>query len=118
MFFFAIGATFNLTYLGALAIPALLLALLMLIVKPVTFRVLLGKAKETKHVAWEVGVRLGQISEFSLLVAYVAKETGLISSAASFLIQAATMLTFIASSYFVVFKYPTPLAFSDRMRRD
>ncbi len=118
MFFFAIGASFNVSYVRELAMPALLLAGIALLVKPAVFRLLFHGAKESTHVSWEVGVRLGQISEFSLLVAYVAAETELINLSASYLIQAATILTFIASSYIVVLKYPTPLAFSDKMRRD
>lgn len=118
LFFFAIGASFNFSYALTLAVPALLLAGVALLVKPVVFRYLFGRTNESSHVGWEVGFRLGQISEFSLLVAYVAIENELISVSASYLIQAATILTFVASSYIVVMKYPTPLAFSEKMRRD
>jgi predicted Kef-type K+ transport protein len=65
-----------------------------------------------------MGFRLGQISEFSLLIAVVALNTGVISDKASYLIQAATIFTFIVSSYFIVLNYPTPIAVSDRLRRD
>ena len=67
--------------------------------------------------SWEVGARLGQVSEFSLLVAYLSAANQLIEVNASYLIQTATLITFIASSYIVVLKYPTPLAMSDRMRK-
>lgn len=118
MFFFSIGASFNLNYFNQVALPAVILAVLMLLLKPVIFRVLLRQVSETKHVAWEVGVRLGQISEFSLLVAYLGLTSGLLSPTGSYLIQAATIITFIVSSYFVVIRYPTPMALSERMRRD
>ena len=68
--------------------------------------------------ALEIGFRLGQISEFSLLIAVVALNTQVISAQASYLIQAATIITFMISSYFIVFTYPTPIAVSDRLRRD
>jgi len=118
LFFFTIGASFNLHYLNIVLIPAAILAALMLLIKPIVFKLLLTGAKESRSVSWEVGVRLAQISEFSLLVAYLAWSTKLISDSANYLIQATTILTFIASSYIVVLKYPTPLAFSDKMRRD
>lgn len=118
MFFFAVGAGFNLQYFMAVAFPATLLAVVLLLLKPATFRLLLYSVSETKHVAWEVGWRLGQSSEFSLLIAYLAANSGIIRPQASYLIQAATMLTFIASSYIVVLRYPTPVAISDRLRRD
>jgi hypothetical protein len=33
-------------------------------------------------------------------------------------VQATTLLTFIASTYYLVLKYPTPVAISDSLRRD
>ncbi|MBB72192.1 MAG: sodium:proton antiporter [Legionellales bacterium] len=118
LFFFSIGASFNLQFLNVVLVPALILGVLMLVFKPVVFQVLLHRAKEDKKVAWEVGFRLGQISEFSLLVAYLAASTDLIGESASYLIQATTIITFVVSSYFVVLKYPTPLALTEKMRRD
>ena len=66
----------------------------------------------------EVGVRLGQISEFSLLIAVLALELDVISQKASYLIQLSTLLTFLVSSYLIVMRYPSPIAISDRLRRD
>ena len=118
MFFFFVGATFNFGYAAQIVIPAFLLASLMLFLKPICFYFLLYKAGEKKAVAKEVGVRLGQASEFSLLVASIALSSGLISDATSNLIQATTILTFIVSSYVVVLKYPTPLSLTEKMRKD
>lgn len=118
LFFFCLGAMFNLDVLGAIALPALLLAALLLVVKPLAFRALFVRAGEKRAVSLEVGVRLGQISEFSLLIAVLALEAGVIRAATSYLIQLATMLTFVASSALIVMRYPTPIAVSDRLRRD
>ena len=118
MFFFSVGATFNFGFAAQVLIPACILAALMLVIKPLCFQLLFIKSGEKKRVAKEVGVRLGQASEFSLLVASIALSTKLISDAASNLIQAATILTFIVSSYVVVLKYPTPMSLSDEMRKD
>ncbi|KTD68120.1 sodium/hydrogen antiporter [Legionella steelei] len=118
MFFFSIGATFNFGLAHQIMVPAIILSAIVLLFKPVLFYLLLGKSGEKKQVAKEVGIRLGQASEFSLLVASIALSTSLISDKASNLIQATTILTFIVSSYFVVLKYPTPIAFSDKMRKD
>lgn len=118
MFFFSVGATFNFGYAAQVVIPACILAALMLVVKPLSFYLLFVKSGEKKAISKEVGMRLGQASEFSLLVASIALSTKLISDAASNLIQAATILTFIVSSYVVVLKYPTPMSLSDKMRKD
>jgi Kef-type K+ transport system membrane component KefB len=118
IFFFALGAGLDLNILSTVFVPALVLASTMLIIKPFVFKYLMVKVKEPAALSLEMGVRLGQISEFSLLIAIVAFNTGVISDKASYLIQAAIIMTFIASSYFIVLKYPTPIAVSDRLRRD
>jgi Kef-type K+ transport system membrane component KefB len=118
MFFFSVGATFNFGFAAQVVIPAFLLSFLMLFLKPFCFRLLLIKSGEKSDVAKEVGVRLGQASEFSLLVASIALGTGLITEVASNLIQATTILTFIVSSYLVVLKFPTPMSLSEKMRKD
>ncbi len=118
IFFFSVGALFNLNYLTKVIFPAVILAFLLLIIKTATYNWLLQRVGENKNVAWEVGVRLGQISEFSLIIAYMGLDYHLISEITVNLIQATAILSFIASSYWVVIKFPTPLALSDRLRRD
>ncbi|MET0014078.1 MAG: cation:proton antiporter [Sedimenticola sp.] len=118
IFFFSIGAGFDLKLAAGVAIPALLLAAIMLVGKPFVFQVLLHLAGDSRRRGMEVGVRLGQMSEFSLLVAMLAHSSGIIRAEASYLVQLATLITFLVSSYLVVMNYPTPIAISDRLRRD
>jgi Kef-type K+ transport system membrane component KefB len=118
MFFFALGAGFDVSVLATVAVPATVLALAMLTVKPLVFRALLVWEGEETRLGKEIGVRLGQVSEFSLLIALLAVSGGVIRAEASYLIQAATLLTFICSSYLVMFRYPTPIAVNDSLRRD
>lgn len=118
LFFFSLGAGFNFTLWHQFIVPSLLLAGLMLAIKPAVYFVLLKSTKESKSMAWEVGFRLGQISEFSLLIAIIAENTKLIGEVASLIIQSTALLTFLISSYIVIFRYPTPIAVSDRLRRD
>ncbi|MYM62234.1 cation:proton antiporter [Pseudomaricurvus sp. HS19] len=118
LFFFSLGARFNLGLLGDVWLASLVLAALILLVKPVTFRFLLHRQSENNGLAWDIGFRLGQISEFSLLIAFVAANAALIGERASVLIQATAIITFLISSYIVIFNYPNPIAVSDRLRRD
>lgn len=118
LFFFSLGANFHIDIAQTVIVPAALLALLLLIIKPVTFKFLLERTSETPEDSKEVGYRLGQVSEFSLLIAVLAMDMQIISMKAGYVIQVCTILTFIASSYAVVFKYPTPVAVSDKLRRD
>ncbi len=118
LFFFSVGATFDLALLNQVLFPALVLSALVLGLKPVVYRFLLKGVSEKRTLAWDLGFRLGQASEFSLLIAYVAAGSALISEQASLLIQATTIITLLVSSYIVVLNYPTPIATSDRLRRD
>jgi len=118
LFFFSLGARFNLTLLPEIAWQALLLGVVMLVLKPVCFRFLLKRQSEKRTLAWDIGFRLGQISEFSLLIAYVAMEASIIGNLASHLIQATAVFTFLVSSYIVILNFPSPIAVSDKLRRD
>lgn len=118
LFFFALGAGFDSGILPQIIGPALLLTLVVVGIKPVVYRFLLGSLSERPELAWDVGFRLGQVSEFSLLIALTAVQAALISQAASYLIQAIVIMSFVVSSYIVIFNFPNPIAVSERLRRD
>ncbi len=118
LFFFSLGAGFQVGLLGEIVIPAVIMAALVLLLKPIVFHGLLRGLSETDTNSWEIGFRLGQISEFSLLIAFIASAGHLIGEHASHLIQATAILTFLLSSYIVVFRYPTPIGVSEKLRRD
>ncbi len=118
LFFFSLGAQFNPSMLEELLIPSLVLGVLLVIIKPPLFRRFLLRTGESDRFSREVGVRLGQISEFSLFIAMLAEQSAVISMRASALIQLTTMVTFIVSSYWIMLRYPTPIAVSARLRRD
>jgi Kef-type K+ transport system membrane component KefB len=117
MFFFSVGAAIHFDLMLQVALPTLVLAILLILLKPLVFRWLIALQGDAPKVAWEAGVRLGQTSEFSLLVAYLATSVALMSDAASHVVQGATVLTFVISTYIVIFRYPSPIAVSDRLRR-
>lgn len=118
IFFFSLGATFNMDSMLEILLPAVLLAASAIFLKPIIFRALFERAGEKQDVSLEAGFRLGQGSEFSLLIAVLAVESGVISNTVSYLVQLATVLTFVVSTYIIVLRYPTPIAVSDRLRRD
>ncbi len=118
LFFFALGAKLDLLIMKDIFVPALLLATIFIIAKPWLFKKAFSWAGESNTFAKEIGLRLGQLSEFSLLIALLAFELGNISARASQFIQLATIFTFIASSYIVVFKYPTPIGTTEELIKD
>ncbi len=118
IFFVALGANFDLAVVQRIWLAALGLSLIALLAKPLLYHLLLCLSKESAARSLEVAIRLGQMSEFSLLVAVLAAQMGVIRDEVNFLIQFATLITFLMSSTFVVMTYPTPIAVSDRLRRD
>ena len=105
LFFFSLGARFDLGLISEVLFPAWLLAAVMLCLKPVVFRYLLHNLSERNSLAWDLGFRLGQVAS-------------IIGREASHLIQATTIITFVVSSYIIILNYPTPIAISDKLRRD
>jgi Kef-type K+ transport system membrane component KefB len=118
MFFFSLGAGFDMAMLPSIALPAIGLAAVMLVMKPLVFSRLLRLSGESGGLPAEVGVRLGQASEFSLMIAVLALNAGAISLRTSYLIQTTTLITFIVSAYVIMLRYPTPIAVTDRLRKD
>lgn len=118
IFFFTLGAGLDVAKLVDVLVPAGLLAVVLLALKPWVFRWLLVRAGEARSRAEEIGVRLGQNSEFTLLIAVLALQNGAIGSQPAYLLQVTTILTMMASMYLIVWRYPTPIAVRDELRRN
>lgn len=118
IFFVALGAGFNLGVLPDIWLAALGLSLIAIVVKPLLYQSLMRFSGESKERSTEVAMRLGQLSEFSLLIAVLASQLAIIRAEVSYLIQIATLVSFVFSSYYIVARYPTPIALSDKLRRD
>ena len=117
IFFVALGAGFNLEILPEIWLAAAGLTLIAIGAKPVLYRFMMRYVGESDGRAKEIALRLGQMSEFSLLIAVMAAELAVIRSEISYLIQVATLGSFIFSSYYIVARYPTPIALDDKLRR-
>ena len=118
IFFFTLGSSIALESAAAILLPAFILAAVMLALKPLAFEWLLHRAGEEKPRAREIGFRLGQGSEFTLLIIALAAQLGIAEKLALDLIQMTMLITFMVSPYLIIVKYPTPVAIDDRLRRD
>ena len=118
LFFFSLGAQVDLAMALPVFLPALVLAFVTMLGKPPLFRWLLKHIGESDQRSRNIGIRLGQMSEFSLLISVVAMEAGVIGEKAAYMIQFATLFTFVASSWWIVQKLPTPIALKDELRLD
>jgi Kef-type K+ transport system membrane component KefB len=118
LFFFSIGAQFNFLVTQDVLLAGALISILIILVKPLVFMKGFQLIGENKRFSMELGIRLGQGSEFSLLVAYSALAVGLIDARASYLIQMVVIITFVLSTYWVVYRYRTPISSTERNRMD
>ena len=118
LFFFSIGSDIELLSLFEHLFPILALVLIFVLLKPLVFRLLLRLASEKSEVSREIGFRLGQTGEFSLLVVHLAAGTALVSESASLILTSATVASLCVSTYLVVRRFPTPIAIDPALRRD
>ncbi len=110
MFFFSVGASYNFGMLESVLWPTITSVVIVLLFKPYAFRLLMVQIGEALDEGWELGSRLGQGSEFSLLLSKVALSAGVLSFEGASIIQGVAVLSFIVSSFMVVRYFATPIA--------
>ncbi len=110
LFFFAVGARLDLRLDPYLLLSAIAFGVILVPLKAAVFRLAFRSTGESSDLRKELGVRLGQSSEFSLLVAFSALSAGVLSDKGAMVIQVTTIVTFITSTYWVVHRYPTPIS--------
>ena len=118
LFFFTLGAGLNFYILPDILLPSLVLTAAIMTMKPLLYYAGFRIMKETKKFSFEMGFRLGQASEFSLIVAFFAYSASMMGELSYQLIQVTTILTMILSSYTVVFLFPTPLSTDTALKQD
>jgi len=118
LFFFSIGAQFHPDSLMEIVIPGTVLAVALVILKPLAFSWGFRRFNEKPETAMEMGVRLGQGSEFTLLVGASAMMDEIISKKTFMLMEYTVILTFMLSTYWVMRKYATPISTDAKHRRD
>lgn len=109
LFFFSVGATFDICLAKNELAVILALTIVMTIIKPFVFRSLCRNILGLEKQSLELGVRLGQISEFAILVGSIGITHKLISPEVATVIQGSAMISFLVSTYWVVTCYQTPI---------
>lgn len=117
-FFFVLGAALEFQGLRGIWAPAFLAATLILVSRPFWLRFLFVRLGEEPGFSKEIGIRLGQASEFALVIAVAASEGGHLSTGPAQLVQVAAVLTMLVSSYVVVLRCPTPIGVHPKLQRD
>ncbi|MFZ1971158.1 MAG: cation:proton antiporter [Candidatus Nanoarchaeia archaeon] len=103
LFFIVLGLNVQITNLGSIIIPSLILSAIVLIFKPLILMILTGLFGYTKRNNFLVGVTLGQVSEFSLILLALAVSLGQSSQNVLSIITLTAIITITLSSYMTVF---------------
>lgn len=118
IFFATIGANIELTSLKENILGALVIVAVCMAAKPVIYKLLLQRHSESNALAWDIGIRLGVLSEFSLIVVFLASTSGYLTGPAAQTLQLATIITMILNTYWVTNYLPSPLAAKQHLKRD
>lgn len=99
LFFITLGESLQLGNLGSAIMPAIVLSLVTIIVKPLVVMTTLGVLRYTKRTSFMTGINLSQISEFSIILVVLATTSGLVDPQLSAVITLVAIITITASTY-------------------
>ena len=104
-FFIDLGVQIDVVHLGAMLGPAILLSVIVLVGKPIMVMALVGRMRYAKHTAVMSGLAMGQISEFSLILAALGLSLGHIDKPTMGLITLIGLVTIGLSTYMILFSH-------------
>ena len=102
-FFIDLGVQIDMGHLGAALGPAILLSAVVLVGKPIMIMTLVGSMGYAKRTAATAGLAMGQISEFSLILAALGLSLGHIDKSAMGLITLVGLITIGLSTYMILY---------------
>lgn len=104
-FFINLGASLDLSALGALVPSALVFSLFVLVGNPIIVLIIMGVMGYTKRTSFLAGLTVAQISEFSLIFAGMGYEFGHISAEIIGLITLVGLITIGLSTYMIIYSH-------------
>lgn len=110
-FFIALGASLDLSVLGASVGPAIVLSLFVLIGNPLIVLTIMGAMGYRKRTGFLAGLTVAQISEFSLIFMAMGVTIGHVSESALGLVTLVGLVTIAASTYMITFSHQLYRAF-------
>jgi len=104
-FFIALGASLDLSVLGASVGPAIMLSLFVLIGNPLIVLVIMGAMGYRKRTGFLAGLTVAQISEFSLIFMAMGVTIGHVNAEALGLVTLVGLVTIAASTYMITYSH-------------
>jgi len=107
LFFITLGTKFVLTSFYQVIIPALILSVLVLAIKPLIVMAIMGLIGYKKRTSFMMGTAVGQVSEFSLILVILGVNLGHLTDEPVTVITITALITIAISTYLI--KYNTNL---------
>ncbi|WP_246003837.1 cation:proton antiporter [Histidinibacterium lentulum] len=104
-FFIALGASLDLSVLGAAVWPAIVLSLFVLIGNPLIVLAIMGAMGYRKRTGFLAGLTVAQISEFSLIFMAMGVSIGHVAEEALGLVTLVGLVTIAASTYMITWSH-------------
>src|SRR6056297_1070267 len=104
-FFIALGASLDLSVLGASVGPAIVLSLFVLIGNPLIVLAIMGAMGYRKRTGFLAGLTVAQISEFSLIFMTMGVAIGHVGQDALGLVTMVGLVTIAASTYMITYSH-------------
>lgn len=104
-FFIALGASLDLSVLGASIGPAIVLSLFVLIGNPLIVLAIMGAMGYRKRTGFLAGLTVAQISEFSLIFMAMGVSIGHVPDEALGLVTLVGLVTIAASTYMITYSH-------------
>lgn len=102
LFFIYLGSQMTLGGIASQLVPVILLSLFILIFKPMVVMLIMGLMGYTKRSIFMMGITVGQISEFSLILVALGARLGHFGSEIMSLVTAVGLITIAGSTYMVL----------------
>ena len=103
IFFVTLGMNVVFSDISRTFIPVIVLSAFVLLVSPIIVMFIMGGLGYKKRTSFFTAVALSQISEFSLIMVYLGSRIGQVSQEVVSIITFASVITFVTSTYFIMY---------------
>lgn len=105
LFFFLLGANLQFMGIEQYSMTIFLTLIVVIIAKPILYNFFTQRGHHNKKDSREIALRLGQSSEFSIIIALLAASSGQISNEFAMVIKLVLFISIIISNYIVKFSH-------------
>jgi Kef-type K+ transport system membrane component KefB len=102
IFFVLLGIQMSFGELSLIIVPAIVLSIFVIIVKPFLTMVVMTAMGYRKRTAFLTGVSLSQISEFSLILVFIGNKIGVLERSVVSMVTLVGLVSFFVSSYALI----------------